>query len=84
MLGPNVDATPLPEPRLAHGTLVFDLVANPLETRLLREARAAGARVLGGLPMLIYQGAEAFERWTGQPAPVAVMRRAAAARMQAS
>lgn len=84
MLGPNVDLTPLPEPRLARGALVFDLIANPLETRLLREARQAGARALGGLPMLIYQGAESFERWTGQPAPVAVMRAAAMARMQSA
>lgn len=78
MLGANVALTPIPESRLAPGALVFDLVANPLETRLMREARAAGARVLGGLPMLVYQGAESFERWTGVSAPIAVMRRAAA------
>lgn len=81
MLGPNIDLSPLPEPRLAPGALVVDLVANPLETRLMREARQAGARVLGGLPMLVYQGAESFQRWTGRPAPVEVMRRAAAAAM---
>jgi shikimate dehydrogenase len=81
MLGSNVDVTPLPEPRLTPGALVVDLVANPLETRLVREARAAGARVLGGLPMLVYQGAESFQHWTGRPAPVEVMRHAAAAAM---
>lgn len=81
MLGPAEGETPLPEPRPATGALVFDLVANPLETRLLREARAAGARTLGGLPMLIYQGAESFRHWTGQEAPVAVMLAAARARM---
>jgi shikimate dehydrogenase len=81
MLGSNVDSTPVPEPRLARGALVVDLVANPLETRLLREARAAGARILGGLPMLVYQGAESFEHWTGLPAPIAVMRHAAEAAM---
>lgn len=77
MFGKGVDQTPLPEPRLAAGSFVFDLVANPRETRLMREARQAGARVLGGLPMLVYQGAESFELWTGRPAPIAVMRQAA-------
>jgi shikimate dehydrogenase len=53
--------------------LVYDMVYNPEETPLLVEARKAGARTLGGLPMLIYQGAAAFERWTGREAPVDVM-----------
>ena len=77
MLGAGVDATPLPEPKLAANALVFDLIANPLETRLMREARQAGARVLGGLPMLVYQGAESFQLWAGLPAPIDVMRLAA-------
>ena len=55
------------------GALVFDLVYNPSETPLMREARKAGARTLGGLMMLIYQGAASFERWTGKPAPIEVM-----------
>ena len=50
--------------------------SNPEGRRLLKEARAAGARTLGGLPMLIYQGAAAFEIWTGKEAPVEVMFRA--------
>jgi shikimate dehydrogenase len=77
MLGEHVALTPLPDPRFAPGALLVDLVANPLETRLMREARQAGARVLGGLPMLVYQGAESFQHWTDRPAPVAVMRLAA-------
>ncbi len=44
-----------------------------LSTPLLRSASEAGARTLGGLPMLVYQGAAAFELWTGVPAPVEVM-----------
>jgi shikimate dehydrogenase len=53
--------------------LVYDLVYIPSETPLLAAARGRGARVLGGLPMLIYQGAASFRLWTGQDAPVDVM-----------
>ncbi|RME57248.1 MAG: shikimate dehydrogenase [Caldilineae bacterium] len=55
---------------------VYDLVYNPAVTRLLQLASADGARALGGLGMLVYQGAIAWERWTQEPAPVDVMRRA--------
>jgi len=59
----------------AHLT-VFDLVYRPLETRLLRMARESGASAINGLGMLVRQGAVAFEMWTGEPAPVDVMRAA--------
>jgi shikimate dehydrogenase len=55
------------------GMLVYDLIYRPSETVLMREARARGGSVLGGLPMLVFQGAESFELWTGRPAPVDVM-----------
>lgn len=58
---------------LRPSTLVVDLVYNPVETPLLRKAAQAGARTLGGLPMLVYQGADAFRIWTGQEPPVDVM-----------
>lgn len=54
--------------------LVADVVYTPLETPLLRAAKARGCAVLPGWGMLLYQGAEAFERWTGVPAPTTVMR----------
>ncbi|MDQ3250220.1 MAG: shikimate dehydrogenase, partial [Chloroflexota bacterium] len=57
------------------GQVVYDLVYNPPQTRLLQKAAADDAHAIGGLGMLIWQGALAFERWTGQPAPVDVMRR---------
>jgi shikimate dehydrogenase len=63
--------------------LVYDLVYNPARTPLLCAAAAAGARTQEGLPMLIYQGAASFERWTGQPAPVDVMLRAGRAALEA-
>ena len=53
--------------------LVYDVVYNPLVTPLLAAAQKAGARALGGLPMLVYQGAAAFELWTGKPAPIYIM-----------
>ena len=62
---------------LSRDALVYDLVYNPRETPLLREARKAGARTLGGLPMLVYQGAESFRIWTGKEPPLDVMFRAA-------
>ena len=56
---------------------VFDLVYNPRQTKLLRQARAAGAKAVGGLGMLVHQGAVAFELWTGEKAPVETMYEAA-------
>ncbi len=55
---------------------VFDLVYNPRQTKLLGQARRGGADVVDGLGMLVRQGALAFEMWTGQEAPVEVMRSA--------
>ena len=55
---------------------VMDIVYNPVETKLIREARAAGAKVISGVEMLLYQGAASFEIWTGFKAPVDVMRNA--------
>ena len=65
--------TPLEARLISTSALVYDMVYNPPETPLLIEAHSAGARTLGGLPMLIYQGAAAFECWTGREAPVEVM-----------
>jgi len=73
---PREEETPLPAARFRPGVVVSDLIYNPLKTRLLHEAEAVGAIVHGGLGMFIYQGAYAFEYWTGKPAPVAAMREA--------
>jgi shikimate dehydrogenase len=71
---PQVDSSiwPAGVPVPAHLT-VFDLVYNPPETRLLRQARESGVHAIGGLEMLVQQGALAFEMWTGRLAPVEVM-----------
>ena len=77
--GPDPDASPVPAGLIPSTALVYDLVYNPQETPLLAAARCAGARTLGGLPMLVYQGAAAFRMWTGRDAPIDVMLKAASA-----
>ncbi len=81
--GPNETGTPLTAADIPPSALVNDLVYNPMETPLLREAARAGTAVLGGIQMLVYQGAASFEMWTGHAAPVPVMLEAATAAMQA-
>ena len=80
--GPDETGSPLSASDIPSSVLVNDLVYNPLETPLLREASRAGASTLGGIQMLVYQGAASFEMWTGQDAPVDVMLDAATAAMR--
>jgi shikimate dehydrogenase len=68
---------PLAAEMIPPGALVFDLVYNPLVTPLLAAARARGARVIGGLSMLVYQAAASFKLWTGLAAPEDLMLAAA-------
>ena len=56
---------------------VMDIVYNPVKTQLVKDAKAAGAKVVSGVEMLIYQGAASFKIWTGKSAPIKVMRKAA-------
>ncbi|WP_309493412.1 shikimate dehydrogenase [Candidatus Hecatella orcuttiae] len=74
---PHEDASPIPSRLLHSGLTVFDIVYNPLKTRLLREADAAGAKTVNGLGMLVHQAARSFEIWTGKKAPLDVMFNAA-------
>ncbi len=75
-MSPNVEESPFGQdtPPFRAGDLVFDAVYNPMETRLLRQATAAGARTIGGVEMFVRQAAAQFEAWTGRPAPTQVMR----------
>lgn len=76
-VGMKKDDPLLVEPKFLHPRLkVYDLVYNPPHTKLLRAAKARGLQACGGLGMLLYQGAYAFELWTGKKAPVEVMRKA--------
>lgn len=80
--GPDEDASPLRASRIPASALVYDLVYNPMLTPLLREAQMAGAPTLGGISMLVYQGAASFELWLERPAPVSVMMDAAMSAMR--
>ncbi len=71
---PHIDDEPIAIADNMHEDLtVFDAVYNPNETVLLKEAIKAGAKPVYGIKMLLYQGAESFEIWTGKKAPVDVM-----------
>jgi shikimate dehydrogenase len=72
-IGMNPGETPIPADLLQPDLFVIDLIYNPPVTQLLRDAAAARDTVLGGEPMLLQQGARAFELWTGKAAPVEVM-----------
>jgi shikimate dehydrogenase len=75
-VGMEEDRSPVPAEALHADLAVLDAVYAPLDTRLLREAAAAGATTIDGGWMLLYQGVEAFERWTGVDAPVETMNEA--------
>jgi len=62
---PHVNEQPLSLEQLRPGTIVSDIIYNPLETKWLKEAKERGARGQNGVGMLVYQGALAFEKWTG-------------------
>jgi len=70
---PSESQSPLEAKLIPKGALIYDVVYNPIETPLLLAAKSVGARTLGGLAMLVYQGAAAFELWTGKKAPIDIM-----------
>ena len=73
-MSPNSNNSPLPARLLKPELVVFDVVYNPLKTRLLAEAEAAGAETISGIDMLVWQGVLAFELWTGAKAPIDIMK----------
>ncbi|MDI6796643.1 MAG: shikimate dehydrogenase [Desulfatibacillaceae bacterium] len=72
---PNEGQTPVDKSFFKPGMMVMDAVYSPLETRLLREAKQAGCKVVEGVNMFIHQGAAQFALWTGQTAPIEIMQR---------
>jgi shikimate dehydrogenase len=76
-IGMKGDDPCLVDPDSLHPSLlVYDLIYNPPETKILKLAKQKGAPISNGLGMLLYQGVRSFELWTGQKAPVEVMRKA--------
>ncbi|HYF44643.1 MAG TPA: hypothetical protein VD926_00440, partial [Acidimicrobiales bacterium] len=80
---PDAAELPIDPGLLTRGQVVVDLVYEPVETGLLAAARAAGARPVDGVGMLVHQAAHAFSLWTGEPAPVDAMHDAARAALVA-
>ncbi len=77
-MSPLVDGSPWPKGiAFPKGAILVDLVYNPPVTRLMREAETAGAQTIGGMGMLVRQGALSFEQWTGVRPPLDVMESAA-------
>ena len=70
---PNVDQTPVSKEILKEGMIVFDAVYNPIETRLLRDAKEQGCHTVNGLSMFINQAAEQFRLWTKIDPPIELM-----------
>lgn len=64
-MSPKIEASPIQMTNLLEGALVSDIIYNPLETKILMDAKAKGAITQNGLDMFIYQGALAFEKWQG-------------------
>jgi len=81
-MSPNVNETLVPARLLKPGLVVFDVVYNPIKTMLLKEAEAAGAEIISGVDMLVWQGALAFKMWTGVEAPLELMREELIKRLQ--
>lgn len=80
---PNQNGTPVDKSLLRPGLTVMDIVYNPVETRLLKDAKSVEAKVIHGTEMLVFQGAASFEIWFNKPAPVNVMREAIMKKLQA-
>lgn len=76
-MSPKINETLVPVNLWRPGLTVFDVIYNPVATRLLIDAEKAGAKTIGGLEMLVGQGTVAFKLWTGEKAPEAIMKRAA-------
>lgn len=73
-MSPHTDAVPVDSAWLRPDAVASDLIYNPLTTQFLQQSEKRGCRIHGGLGMFVYQGAYAFEYWTGKPAPVKAMR----------
>ncbi|MHB1458488.1 MAG: shikimate dehydrogenase [Armatimonadota bacterium] len=81
---PEIDASPVPAEWLHAELFIYDQVYNPIETKLIKLSKQAGASGINGQGMLVYQGALAFKIWTGCEAPVDIMKSAMLEGLQSS
>ncbi len=81
-MSPGVDETIIPAAIIPRSVAVMDIVYNPVQTRLLREAWVKGCRTVNGVGMLVHQGAESLRIWLGVQAPVDVMEEAVLDRLK--
>jgi len=75
-MSPHVQATPISKKLLAPEMVVMDIVYNPIQTQLLKDAKMLGCTIVQGVDMFVYQGASQFKLWTGKNAPVEIMKKA--------
>jgi shikimate dehydrogenase len=73
-MDPNINETPVPAELLKPGMVVYDIIYNPIKTKLLKEAESVGAEIISGVDMLVWQGVMAFEKWTGKKPPFEPMK----------
>ena len=81
-MAPQIAESPLEAKALGNFSQIVDVIYNPLETTLLKEARKAGCRARAGLGMFVHQGAEQIRLWTGMEPPVESMKRAVRERLE--
>lgn len=74
-MAPHIDDSPIDPSLLYPELIVSDIIYNPAETKLMREAAAKGCKTFNGMYMLLYQGAAAFELWTGREMPIQEIRK---------
>ncbi len=75
-MAPDTDAIPIPNVQFLHPDLIVsDIIYNPRQTQLMKIAASMGCPVFNGMYMLLYQGAAAFECWTGLEMPVAEIKK---------
>lgn len=73
---PNIENSPVPKQALRPEHVIFDAVYNPIETRLIKDAKAIGCETISGVSMLVHQGAESLRIWLGIEPPIETMRSA--------
>ena len=81
-LYPDVDQSPVQADILSRFEYVMDVIYNPLKTKLLCDAEAAGCKILSGLEMFVHQGAGQLKLWTGKEAPLALMQKTVRERLE--